>query len=260
MMRIFLPALALIPVLLHAQGVGNGPAVALSPDARFSVGEILFQDDFRSGLDQWVSELEKPGKIAAANGTLNVDVPAGCTLWFKPLLSGPVMIEYQATVISAGGPNDRVSDLNCFWMAQDKRSPQDFFAIHRDGSFRDYDQLLCYYVGLGGNENTTTRFRRYIGEKNNRPLLPENDLRAAADLIRPNVTQTLRAVACGSLIQFYRDDQRLFQLNDPAPYTAGQFALRTVDSHIRFSGLRIYRLHPIDPAQAALAPNQPLLH
>ncbi len=218
-----------------------------SSDARFTVGEILYQDDFRSGLGQWVPELEKPGKIVADNGTLDLDVPAGCTLWFKPLLTGPLMIEYQATVIGAGGPNDRVSDLNCFWMAQDKRSPQGLFATRRTGAFRDYDQLLCYYVGLGGNGNTTTRFRRYIGEKDNRPLLPENDLHGAADLIRPNVTQTLRAVACGPLIQFYRDDHLIFQMNDPAPYTSGRFAFRTVDSHLQFTRFRVYHLYPSQP-------------
>jgi len=242
MMKKLVSALALIPALLHAQAVDS----TKSPDARFGVGEILFQDDFRSGLGQWVGELEKPGKFSAAKGVLDLDMPAGCTLWFKPLLTGPVMIEYQAKVISAGGPNDRVSDLNCFWMAQDNRSPQDLFAIKRTGLFRDYDQLLCYYVGLGGNGNTTTRFRRYIGEKNDRPLLPENDLRAAADLITPNVPQTIRAVACGSLIQFYRDNRLLFQLNDPAPYTSGRFAFRTVDSHLQFSRFRVYRLNPLD--------------
>ena len=254
MIKVLLPAFMLLTALFDAKASDAGPDAVKSPDPRFRVGEVLFRDDFRSGLDQWVSELEKPGKISAEKGTLDLDVPAGCTLWFKPLLTGPVMIEYQATVIKAGGVNDRVSDLNCFWMAQDKRSPPDLFATPRTGLFGDYDQLLCYYVGLGGNGNTTTRFRRYIGEKNDRPLLPENDLRAAADLLVPNVTQTLRAVACGSLIQFYRDGHRLFELNDPAPYTNGRFAFRTVDSHIQFSSFSVYRLYPLDPAPPGLSP------
>ena len=76
-------------------------------------------------------------------------------------------------MISAGGKNDRVSDLNCFWMARDSRNPDDLFAVHRTGKFADYNQLLCYYVGVGGNTNTTTRFRRYIGDANTRPLLPQ---------------------------------------------------------------------------------------
>ena len=45
------------------------------------------------------------------------------------------------------------------------------FAQARSGAFADYNDLLTYYVGLGGNRNTTTRFRRYIGDPVLRPLL-----------------------------------------------------------------------------------------
>ena len=38
------------------------------------------------------------------------------------------------------------------------------FARLRSGTFAEYNDLLTYYVGLGGNRNTTTRFRRYIGD------------------------------------------------------------------------------------------------
>jgi len=105
-------------------------------------GDILHRDDFRSGLDQWIAEMEKPGTITARAGVLNIDVPAGCTLWFKHQLSGPVMIQYDAKMIQAGGPNDRVSDLNCFWMATDA-------STRRSGKFSDYDELRTYYVGQG---------------------------------------------------------------------------------------------------------------
>lgn len=204
---------------------------------------LLHRDDFTSGLSNWhVEQEQQGGRIEARNGQLVIDVPAGCTLWFKPLLNGPVAIEYTATVVQAGGPNDRVSDLNCFWMARDARSPGDLFATPRSGKFADYDQLLCYYVGLGGNSNTTTRFRRYIGQRDNRPLLPEHDLRDPADLLVPNVPQHIRIVADGSLIQFYRDGRTLFELRDPHPYTSGHFAFRTVHSHIVITNFRITRL------------------
>jgi Domain of unknown function (DUF6250) len=36
--------------------------------------------------------------------------------------STAMTFEYQAAAVSAGGPNDRVSDLNCFWMATDRHS------------------------------------------------------------------------------------------------------------------------------------------
>ncbi|HUB25357.1 MAG TPA: DUF6250 domain-containing protein, partial [Tepidisphaeraceae bacterium] len=181
------------------------PAVAMGED--YAVGKLLQSDDFH-GLSQWKCELEGGGKVTVHDGKLDIDVPAGATIWFVPRLSGPLMIQYDATVISAGGPNDRVSDLNCFWMATDSRSPDDIFGCARSGKFADYDQLLTYYVGLGGNSNTTTRFRRYIGKKDNRPLLPQNDLRARQDMIVANRRQRIELVAYGSLIQYWRDDKR----------------------------------------------------
>ena len=84
----------------------------------------LFNDDFTSGLGQWHIEAEKPAAISAANGVLDIDAPAGVTLWFKPRLSGPVAIEFDATAVAAGGPNDAVSDLNVFWMANNRDDAQ----------------------------------------------------------------------------------------------------------------------------------------
>jgi hypothetical protein len=227
-----------------------------SPDARFDLGQLQYKEDFDSDLSRWSSELEKGGAVSIKNGALDIDVPAGCTVWFKPLLSGPLLIQYDATVISAGGPNDRVSDLNCFWMARDSRGPGDIFATNRSGKFADYDQLLTYYVGLGGNTNTTTRFRRYIGRQDDRPLLPENDLRDKPDLITPNQSQIIRLVAYGNLIQYWRNDKKLFELTDPHPYTSGWFALRTTKNHLQIKNLRIWTLTaaPTTQPSAATAP------
>jgi hypothetical protein len=203
---------------------------------------VLFRDDFDDGLSRWTAESENGGAVEVRDGKLVIDVPAGCTVWFKHVIDGPVMIEYDATLISAGGKNDRVSDLNCFWMARDARSPDDVFATKRSGKFAEYNQLRAYYVGLGGNNNTTTRFRRYIGDKELRPLLPEHDLRDQRDLLAPNVSQTIRLVANGNLIQYFRGDRKLFELIDPEPYTSGWFAFRTTSSHIEIRRFRVYRM------------------
>lgn len=203
---------------------------------------LLFSDDFQDGVSRnWVVELERGGSVVSGDGRLEIDVPAGCTVWFKPLLRGPVVIEYDATVISAGGPNDRVSDLNCFWMARDARSPGDLFATMRSGKFAEYNPLRCYYVGLGGNGNTTTRFRRYIGDAETRPLLPEHDLRDAENLLVPNRPQHIRIVAAGRLIRFYRDGRLLFEMDDPEPYSSGWFGLRTTHNHMVVQHFRVSR-------------------
>jgi Domain of unknown function (DUF6250) len=181
--------------------------------------------------------------VTADHGTLDIDVPAGCTVWFKHEIAGPVVIEYEATAISAGGENDRVSDLNCFWMARNRQDPTSPLIHPRSGRFADYNDLLTYYVGYGGNTNTTTRFRRYIGDKVERPLLPEHDLKDAPHLLVPNKTMHIRLVADGSTIQYFRDGEKVFDFHDDQPYTSGWFAFRTVKSHLR---IRDFRVEPID--------------
>lgn len=208
----------------------------------YQKGELLFRDDFRNGMNNWVPELQAGGTVEVEDGRMIIDVPAGCTVWFTPLIEGPVMIEYEATVIDAGGPNDRVSDLNCFWMASDSRSPADIFGQKRSGQFSDYHQLECYYVGLGGHANTRTRFRRYIGDAEERPLLPEHDLSNPEVLIQPNVRQNIRLVAYHGLIHYFRDDRLIFTYRDPKPLTIGWFAFRTVTNHMEIRNFRVHRL------------------
>jgi len=195
-------------------------------------------DDFR----HWTVESEQPAIVSLRRGVLDIDSPAGITVWLNHEIQGPVEIEFQATAVSAGGPNDQVSDLNVFWMARNAGDPRPPFVKHRSGRFAEYDDLLTYYVGLGGNRNTTTRFRRYVGEPGNRPLLPEHDLSAPRYLLVPNKPQTIRLVTNRHSIEYWRDGEQLFHLEDPAPYTAGWFALRTTWSHLRVRNLRIRHL------------------
>jgi hypothetical protein len=216
-------------------------ATPVAPDVP-KLGDVIAGDDFASGLDQWTLELEQPGSVRAAEGVLDIDVPAGATLWFKHELTGPVAIVFEATAVSAGGPNDRVSDMNVFWMATNKGESAAPFAQSRSGKFADYNNLLTYYVGLGGNSNTTTRFRRYIGDPVSRPLLPEHDLSNRDALLVPNKKQTIMLIAHGSRIEYWRDGVRLLQYDDKAPYTRGWFAIRTVQSHLRVERLRVHRL------------------
>jgi hypothetical protein len=240
MQRHFVPVVLLM-TLAHA-GWTQQPK-----DARYHAGKLLYSDDFRHGLSDWRIEMEKAGSVTAKDGVLDIDVPAGVTVWFKQELDGPMMIQYEATMISAGGPNERVSDLNSFWMATDPTSPGDIFAHPRSGKFTEYNSLKMYYVGLGGNGDKTTRFRRYIGDSVERPLLPENDLSVAQhpDLgIVANHTQTVTLIADGNLIQYWRDGKKIFEMVDPEPYTKGWFGIRTTKDHMQVKNLRITRLIP----------------
>jgi hypothetical protein len=194
-------------------------------------------DDFR----HWQVEAERPeARTLLRGGILDIDTPAGMTLWLTQELEGPVRIDFDATAVSAGGPNDQVSDLNVFWMARNLDGTP-VPSGSRSGRFADYDDLETYYVGLGANRNTTTRFRRYVGQPGNRPLLPQHDLSGPAVLLVPNRRQTITLIADGRHIEYRRDGVPLFVFEDEAPYTRGWFALRTTFSHLRIENVRFSR-------------------
>jgi hypothetical protein len=203
-------------------------------------GRLLAHDDFRHGLRRWAVELEDGGTVTASRGTLEIDVPAGATVWFRERLTGPYVLEYTATPVSGGGRNDRVSDLNNFWNATDARSPHDLFATRRNGTLADYDRLRTYYVGYGANGNTTTRLRRYVGEAGVRPLIHDY----TEPLLAPGRPHHVRILSDGPVVRWWNNGRLVFDHRDPEPYTAGHFAFRTTWSHFRISGFRVWRSAP----------------
>ncbi|WP_347302496.1 DUF6250 domain-containing protein [Croceibacterium sp. TMG7-5b_MA50] len=203
----------------------------------------LHRDDFTAGLGQWLVEAEQPSRVTATGGVLDIDAPAGISVWFRPELSEPVAIDYTVTAIEAGGPNDQVSDINAFWMATDTRAADgNVLSVERSGAFAGYDRLRTYYAGIGGNRNTSSRFRRYVGRDGDRPLLPRHDLTAPATLIEANRPYRIRLIADGRHIALLRDGVPMFELDDPDPYTKGHFALRTTWSHLQVRDLSVWRL------------------
>lgn len=196
-----------------------------------------FGDDFRHGLAQWVVEQQPGGTVTAADGRLVIADTAGCTVWFRERLSAPVTITYTARVSSAS----RVSDLNCFWMASDPARPDNLFAAGhaRDGRFAGYDTLRTYYVGYGGNTNSTTRFRRYDGT-GAKPLLPAHDLAAPEFLLQPDHDYRITlSVTADGRVRFSRDGAVVFDWQDPEPLQCGWFGFRTVHSRIEISDFQV---------------------
>lgn len=206
-------------------------------------GETRATDDFARESGRWVVEQMPGGRVSAGGGVLVIDDADGCTVWWKEKLTAPVTISYVATVVNRGGAHDRVSDLNCFWLATDPLHPDDLFAAGhgRTGKFETYDRLLTYYVGQGGNENTTTRFRRYAGD-GTKPLLPAYDRRERAVLLEGNRAYriTIEARADGT-VQYLRDGELIFTFSDPAPLRSGWFGIRTVHSRLEIRDFKISR-------------------
>jgi hypothetical protein len=199
--------------------------------------QVVAEDNFVTDTGKWQSELQSGGTVAAKDGVLDIDVPNGATVWLKQELAGPYEIEYTATPVQKGGVNDLVTDLNSFWNARDARSPDDIFATTRNGGFAEYDYLKTYYVGQGANLNTTTRFRKYVGEKGNRPLIYDY----TSPLIEANVPIRVRISVDGQKIRYYSDDQLVFDYTDTEPYPSGWFALRTVASHFHVEDFTVWR-------------------
>jgi hypothetical protein len=198
-------------------------------------------------LKNWAVEQMPGGTVTMNDGRLVIDDAEGCTVWWQQELFAPVRIRYDATMVSAGGPHDRVSDLNCFWMAQDPDTAAAPFAAHRrHGKFSEYDSLHTYYVGYGGNTNSTTRFRRY--DAGNRPLLAEHDLRDRRFLLEPNHAYHIELVAADGRAEYYRDGEKIFSFTDPHPLTHGWFGFRTVQSHIVIENFRVDVGRVTDPA------------
>jgi hypothetical protein len=201
--------------------------------------------EFDHDLAGWCVEQAPGGSVYVRDGALVIEDRDGCTVWLRQKLTAPVEISYDVTVVAKGGPHDRVSDVNCFWMATDPKT--EAMPAGRSGRFADYDTLRTYYVGMGGYDNTTTRFRRYAGD-GTKPLLPEHDLRAGKFLLEGNATYHIRLVARDGVAEFWRNRERIFAYTDAAPLTGGWFGIRTVHSHLEIRRVRISAQSHPNPA------------
>ncbi len=191
----------------------------------------------------WKIESESDGYTARfMNDTLELIAPKGLTLWHKKKMKGNVTITYFARVMDEGHPEDRLSDLNCFWMASDPKARSVFGRMkQRKGIFTNCYALQLYYMGYGGNSNTTTRFRRYDGNEkgidnpSERPAVLK-EYTDSAHLLRPNRWYYIVLKRTGNRIRYFIDDECLVDYIDPNPLTEGWFGFRTTWSRTQITG------------------------
>jgi rhamnogalacturonan endolyase len=169
---------------------------------------VIIYENFQHNLDTtlWHVEMDSlPGsKVFAGHSKLTLDTKGGVTVWLKQPLSGNCQIEYNRKILLTGGVNDRLSDMNQFWMANDIRNKNLFT---RKGKFEEYDSLLMYYAGIGGNTNTTTRFRRYDGHGNRVLIAEKND---TPFLLKPNITYKIRIIVKYGSTELYINNKCFF--------------------------------------------------
>jgi len=212
---------------------------------------LLFSDDFEHALDTtvWISEIapQPSSHIYTANGQLVLDTKGGVTVWLKKKLQGNLRIEYNRSLPAPPAPgaassapaatgNERVSDLNQFWMAMDPRNGNLFT---RNGVLEAYDSLLLYYVGMGGNSNSTTRFRKYEGNGERRLLQEYTD---RPHLLEAGKTYHISTIVKDGTTQFYVNGELYFSFTDPAPLKEGYFGFRSTKSKQLIEGIKIYRI------------------
>lgn len=198
---------------------------------------LIFEDRFDSlDTNLWLAEIapEPASSYYVKDGKLWLDTYGGVTVWLTAPLEGNIEIQYERTVVSDSGQNDRLSDLNQFWMAND---PESSLPFGRTGVFEEYDSLSLYYVGMGGNTNTTTRFRKYEGTGEKPLLFEKND-----HLLEANKTYSIRTVVQDSITSFWVDDELIFSYHDPTPLTSGYFGFRSTHSRQAIGNFRVYRI------------------
>jgi len=200
--------------------------------------KIIFTEKFNSDLSNWKVEFENPdsSSIQIVDGKLDVSASRGATVWFKTKLKGNIMIIYDVTVVDKGGKNDRVSDMNTFWMATDPTNEKE---IIRDGKFSSYDNLNLYYAGVGGHYNKFTRFRKYKSD-GNKPVLKEYS--DSEHLLKGNTEYQVKIILHNGLVRYFIDDELYWELKDETPLSEGFFGFRTTMSHQQFDNFMVFEI------------------
>lgn len=206
----------------------------------------------------WKVESESPDyKVTFMGDTVEIHSPKGLTLWRKEKMSGKVTIEYDACVV-VENENDRLSDLNCFWMASDPQHPNNLWKREkwRSGIFVNCYSLQLYYLGYGGNHNSTTRFRRYDGnekgitDKAERPAILK-EYTDKEHLLQPNQWYHIKITNENNRICYYINGERLVDFRDASPLTEGWFGFRTTLSRTRITNFR-YECSPLNSSEVPL--------
>ena len=205
-----------------------------------------------SGLDArqfkkyWRVESESSDyTVSFRSDTAEVLSPKGLTLWRKEKLKADIAVEYDVCVLDEGRNGDRLSDMNVFWLASDPEA-KDIWARAgwRSGIFTRCYTLQMYYLGYGGNSNTTTRFRRYTGDARGvdsagyRPAILK-EYTDTKHLLKANHWYHIRIESAGGRTTMTIDGEPIVSYLDPQPLTEGWFGFRTTWSRIRITNFRI---------------------
>ena len=195
----------------------------------------------------WQVESESPDyRVTFSGDTCEILSPKGLTLWRKEKMKAGMTVEYDACVVDEGREGDRLSDLNCFWLASDPNA-KDLWAraAWRSGIFVRCYTLQMYYLGYGGNHNSTTRFRRYDGDEAGvedaakRPAILK-EYTDADHLLKANHWYHVKIESKLGHTRFLIDGECVVDYLDPQPLEEGWFGFRTTLSRTRLTNFKAY--------------------
>lgn len=198
--------------------------------------------DAQSFRMYWTVESESSDYCLTFSGdTCDIVSPKGLTLWRKQKMSQGMAVEYDVMVVDEGQEGDRLSDMNCFWLASDPQAKDVFAGLkQRQGIFKNCYALQMYYLGYGGNHNTTTRFRRYEGGGKVPPIWTEYT--DADYLLKANHWYHWRVESIEGRTRMFVDGRLIVDYLDPEPLQSGWFGFRTTLSHTRITHFNCYSL------------------
>ena len=212
----------------------------LQLDGKAWLAQELAREDFAN--DSWRSRwrVEGSAEMSADAGRLAVTtVPTagnedpGATLWWKQPLPENVLIEFTAGAALPAEKN--AANLNLILHARETDGSP--YRFGRSGKYGDYHQLPNYILTLtGGFQEGWARVRRNPGFD----LLAENrEIRS-----EPGRVYRVRVAIVEGRIRCWLDGRLIHDVQDKSPLTGGQFALRTWQSRVWWSDLRISALSP----------------
>lgn len=229
------------PLVLNE--VEEAPSLSTNAVAQWGLGAIgmlaleaqladrgLVRDDFKrfDPLTWAVEAEEKAAGVYTERGALVLDAQRGLTVWLRRQLIGHYEISFTRTVLA----DARLSDLNFFWEAQ---LPAGFT---QSGKLEEYDKLRLFYAGIGGNNNTTTRFRHYDGSGERRLL---REYTAPEYLLKAGRPYQIRIAVDARGTRLYVDDSEIFSAPGPL-LGGGYFGLRTTQSRQKVERFVVTRL------------------
>ena len=193
---------------------------------------VLLAQHKASFVQQWkIEDASHALQIIERADTLELIVPDGLTMWYRQRLTGDYEICYRICMVMQGGKYDRLSDLNCFWAANDPKYPDDLLARSqwRDGIFKNYNTLNLFYVGYKGE---------YYGVADDKvkPLLKEYT--DASHLLVPNQWYEIRIRVEKGITTYSVNDEELFRYTLAGGEGDGHFGLRLLQNHVLFTDFK----------------------